>query len=194
MHSMSRKIPRNGVLRGPSKQQGIALLIVMVMLVVIGLLAVTGVEDSQLQSKMAVNSRNFEQSYYNAETSLSIGERALVESLEDGLWSLSSFDDSAGLMLALPDDAPPIDALSAEDWTANGIETLDDTTDEVIVIGAYVIEYLGKVGQPALNTSNELNAVGTRLDAFRVSAMGAGGGNGASWSVVQSEMELGPYF
>lgn len=192
MLQMTRQIPRDAALRGPGKQQGIALLIVLVMLVVIGLLAVTGVEDSQLQSKMAVNSRNFEQSYYNAETSLSIGERALVESLEDGQWSLSSFDDSAGLMLALPDDAPPIDALSEDDWAANGIDALDDATGDVI--GAYVIEYLGKVGQPALNTSNELNAVGTRLDAFRVSAMGAGGGNGASWTVVQSEMELGPYF
>lgn len=192
MHSMSRKIPRNGVLRGPSKQQGIALLIVLVMLVVIGLLAVTGVEDSQLQSRMAVNSRNFEQSYYNAETSLSIGERALQESLEDGSWSLTNFDDSAGLMLALPEDAPPIDPLSEADWQASGIQTLDDATDNAI--GAYVIEYLGKVGTPPLNTSNELNAVGTRLDAFRISAMGTGGGNGASWTVVQSEMELGPYF
>ncbi|WP_158775028.1 pilus assembly PilX family protein [Cobetia sp. L2A1] len=192
MHSMSRRIPRNGVLRGPSKQQGIALLIVLVMLVVIGLLAVTGVEDSQLQSRMAVNSRNFEQSYYNAETSLSIGERALQESLEDGSWSLTNFDDSAGLMLALPEDAPPIDPLSEADWQASGIQTLDDATGNAI--GAYVIEYLGKVGTPPLNTSNELNAVGTRLDAFRISAMGTGGGNGASWTVVQSEMELGPYF
>ena len=104
------------VTRGPARQQGIALLIVLIMLVVIGLLAVTGVEDSQLQTRMAVNSRNFEQSYYNAETSLSIGERALQESLEDGTWSLDSFDDSAGLMLALPEDAPPINPLSEADW------------------------------------------------------------------------------
>ncbi|AZV30255.1 hypothetical protein CU110_00950 [Cobetia sp. ICG0124] len=164
----------------------------LVMLVVIGLLAVTGVEDSQLQTRMAVNSRNFEQSYYNAETSLSIGERALQEGLENGAWELGDFDDSAGLMLALPEDAPPINPLSEADWQANGIDTLDD--DNGAVIGAYVIEYLGKVGQPPLNTSNELNAVGTRLDAFRVSAMGLGGGNGASWTVVQSELELGPYF
>ncbi|MGO2502095.1 MAG: pilus assembly PilX family protein [Cobetia marina] len=178
--------------RGPAHQQGIALLIVLVMLVVIGLLAVTGVEDSQLQTRMAVNSRNFEQSYYNAETSLSIGERALQEGLENGAWELGDFDDSAGLMLALPEEAPPINPLSEADWQANGIDTLDD--DDGAVIGAYVIEYLGKVGQPPLNTSNELNAVGTRLDAFRVSAMGLGGGNGASWTVVQSELELGPYF
>lgn len=178
--------------QGPVRQQGIALLIVLVMLVVIGLLAVTGVEDSQLQTRMAVNSRNFEQSYYNAETSLSIGERALQESLEDGAWELGNFDDSAGLMLALPEDAPPINPLSEADWQANGIQTLDDVTGAVI--GAYVIEYLGKVGEPPLNQSNELNAVGTRLDAFRVNARGAGGGNGASWTVVQSELELGPYF
>lgn len=178
--------------QGPVHQQGIALLIVLVMLVVIGLLAVTGVEDSQLQTRMAVNSRNFEQSYYNAETSLSIGERALQESLEDGAWELGNFDDSAGLMLALPEDAPPINPLSEADWQANGIQTLDDVTGAVI--GAYVIEYLGKVGEPPLNQSNELNAVGTRLDAFRVNARGAGGGNGASWTVVQSELELGPYF
>ncbi|MGO2414989.1 MAG: hypothetical protein ACTH7H_04415 [Cobetia crustatorum] len=178
--------------QGPVRQQGIALLIVLVMLVVIGLLAVTGVEDSQLQTRMAVNSRNFEQSYYNAETSLSIGERALQESLEDGAWELGNFDDSAGLMLALPEDVPPINPLSEADWQANGIQTLDDVTGAVI--GAYVIEYLGKVGEPPLNQSNELNAVGTRLDAFRVNARGAGGGNGASWTVVQSELELGPYF
>ncbi|WP_186436390.1 hypothetical protein [Cobetia crustatorum] len=178
--------------QGPVRQQGIALLIVLVMLVVIGLLAVTGVEDSQLQTRMAVNSRNFEQSYYNAETSLSIGERALQESLEDGAWELGNFDDSAGLMLALPEDVPPINPLSEADWQTNGIQTLDDVTGAVI--GAYVIEYLGKVGEPPLNQSNELNAVGTRLDAFRVNARGAGGGNGASWTVVQSELELGPYF
>ncbi len=192
MHTSSSTSRVCAVTRGPARQQGIALLIVLIMLVVIGLLAVTGVEDSQLQTRMAVNSRNFEQSYYNAETSLSIGERALQESLEDGTWSLDSFDDSAGLMLALPEDAPPINPLSEADWQASGIQTLDSDTGAVI--GAYVIEYLGKVGEPPLNASNEVNAVGTRLDAFRINAMGTGGGNGASWTVVQSEMELGPYF
>ncbi len=192
MMANKHSISATQVGQGPVRQQGIALLIVLVMLVVIGLLAVTGVEDSQLQTRMAVNSRNFEQSYYNAETSLSIGERALQESLEDGAWELGNFDDSAGLMLALPEDAPPINPLSEADWQANGIQTLDDVTGAVI--GAYVIEYLGKVGEPPLNQSNELNAVGTRLDAFRVNARGAGGGNGASWTVVQSELELGPYF
>lgn len=192
MMANKHSISATQVGQGPVRQQGIALLIVLVMLVVIGLLAVTGVEDSQLQTRMAVNSRNFEQSYYNAETSLSIGERALQESLEDGAWELGNFDDSAGLMLALPEDVPPINPLSEADWQANGIQTLDDVTGAVI--GAYVIEYLGKVGEPPLNQSNELNAVGTRLDAFRVNARGAGGGNGASWTVVQSELELGPYF
>ncbi|WP_339378979.1 hypothetical protein [Cobetia crustatorum] len=192
MMANKHSISATQVGQGPVRQQGIALLIVLVMLVVIGLLAVTGVEDSQLQTRMAVNSRNFEQSYYNAETSLSIGERALQESLEDGAWELGNFDDSAGLMLALPEDVPPINPLSEADWQTNGIQTLDDVTGAVI--GAYVIEYLGKVGEPPLNQSNELNAVGTRLDAFRVNARGAGGGNGASWTVVQSELELGPYF
>ena len=192
MMANKHSIPATQVGQGPVRQQGIGLLIVLVMLVVIGLLAVTGVEDSQLQTRMAVNSRNFEQSYYNAETSLSIGERELQESLEDGTWSLTSFGDSSGLLLALPEDEPPIDPLSEAAWLASGIQTLDDTTGEVI--GAYVVEYLGKVGAPPLNTSNELNAVGTRLDAFRISAQGTGGGNGASWTVVQSEMELGPYF
>ncbi|WP_024951580.1 MULTISPECIES: pilus assembly PilX family protein [Cobetia] len=192
MMANKHSISATQVGQGPVRQQGIALLIVLVMLVVIGLLAVTGVEDSQLQTRMAVNSRNFEQSYYNAETSLSIGERALQESLEDGAWELGNFDDSAGLMLALPEDVPPINPLSEADWQANGIQTLDDVTGAVI--GAYVIEYLGKVGEPPLNQSNELNAVGTRLDAFRVNARGGGGGNGASWTVVQSELELGPYF
>lgn len=171
------------------RQDGAALLVVLVMLVVVGMLAVTGAEDVQLQTKMSVNSRDYERAYYNAESTLTTAEAALQTNL-GGTWTEGSFGSVQGLLLTMPGSALPLDAQDRADVIAKGI----GVDEGGATIGAYAVEYLGKVGEPTLNQANEDNAADIRLDGFRVTALGLGGAGQASWAVVQSELRLGPFF
>lgn len=177
-------------MRSSGTQQGAALLVVLVMLVAVGLLTVGGAEDSQLQAKMSLNSRHYEQAYYNAESTLVIAENALLEKLENGTWQESSFGSKTGLFLDQAGSNPSVDPVNRDDMMTNGIQV----NNKGVGIGAYVVEHMGKIGDPALNQINEANANIPRLDTFRVSAMGVAGINRSSWAVVQSEIRLGPFF
>ncbi|WP_227370297.1 hypothetical protein [Halomonas sp. M20] len=175
---------------------------VLVMLAAVGLLAVIGAEDSQLQAKMSLNSRHYEQAYNNAESTLVIAEKTLLDNLKDGTWQVeSSFDKDTGIkgLLNNTDDLAPFDAADRDAMMVNGIEI----KEKGIAIGVYVIEYLGKLdempmsssGDAPVNQANAENAFDNPLkEAFRVSALGSAGASGSSWAVVQSEMSLDPSY
>ncbi|QEA38839.1 hypothetical protein FGL86_06955 [Pistricoccus aurantiacus] len=174
-------------------QQGVALLVVLIMLIVVGLAAVTGAKDSQLQTKMSINSRAYEQAYYHAETSLAHAENKL----QTETWLISDFDNSNGLFIADKGKAvlPRINASSStidihavlkeKGRIAKGIDNN--------IIGFYLVEYLGRVGRAPLNPTNEKNAGDLRLNAFRITALGQAGLGNKAWAVIQSELRLKPF-
>ncbi|WP_048307095.1 PilX N-terminal domain-containing pilus assembly protein [Halomonas sp. PR-M31] len=175
-------------------QQGAALLVVLVMLVIVGLIAVTGAQDSQLQAKMSVNSRAYEKAYYRAETALAVTEQRL----QAGDWQLSAFNGNDGLfvvdqstssLISAVNSAKPIDELQAI-LKKNGKAVLDSDNN---VIGFCLIEYLGRIGGASLNFDNEKSNGDWRINAFRVTALGQAGANNKAWAVVQSELRLEPF-
>nr|WP_299246149.1 hypothetical protein [uncultured Halomonas sp.] len=173
----------------PRAQQGAALLVVLVMLAAVGLLAVIGAEDSQLQAKMSLNSRHYEQAYNNAESTLVIAEKTLSDNLKNGTWQMeSSFDKELGL-LNRSGGSISFNPADRDEMLENGIEV----KEKGITMGAYVIEYLGEVniGDAVVNQTNAENAaVKPSKEIFRINALGSAGINGSSWAVVQSEIQL----
>jgi Tfp pilus assembly protein PilX len=64
-------------------EQGATLVVVMTFLLVISLLAVSGLETSHLESKMVANSARMEETLANAEYGLKLGEQAVREIVSD---------------------------------------------------------------------------------------------------------------
>ncbi|MDT0501735.1 MULTISPECIES: hypothetical protein [unclassified Halomonas] len=177
-----------------NRQQGAALLVVLVMLVVVGLIAITGAEDAQLQSKMSINNRLREQAAYNAERLLINVENQLQGNLEDGTWGVpQSFGNGqvAGLYHPGPKGSDTaFDAVDG-DWS-KGVElSLSDDANydyDYQSSGRWIIEYLGRAGAAPVNYKNAVND--QRPYTFRITVRGEAGGSATA--IVQSEIRLEP--
>ncbi|MFD2192188.1 pilus assembly PilX family protein [Pistricoccus aurantiacus] len=167
------------------RQNGAALLLVLILLVLVGMIAVSGAEDSQLQMRMSANSQAYEQAYYNAETLLTLAEKKL----QDGDYPLTNFNNEDGLFLLDNGTASVLTSSASLDVVLEN-QGIVATGGGGNARGFYLIEYLGKVGAAALNPTNEGNALAPRLDAFRITALGQAGTNDKAWAVVQSELRL----
>lgn len=181
--------------RQVNRQQGVALLVVMVMLVVVGLIAITGAEDAQLQNKMSINNRLHEQAVYNAERLLIQMENQLQGNLENGTWEVpQSFDNDAvaGLYHLSPGGSDDAFVPEEGDWSSAGVsESLRDDADYPYDFqsgGTWIIEYLGRAGAAPVNRKNAVND--NRPHVFRISVRGEAGNNASA--IVQSELRLEP--
>lgn len=174
---------------GAESQRGAALLVVLIMLVIVGLVAVTGAQDSQLQTKMSINNHAYEQAYYHAETVLAMTEKRL----QYAEWQLSAFNNSDGLFV-VDQDTPSIISTTNSSSSISNLQAIlkengKPVSDSGNKIGFYLIEYLGRAGEAPLNPAIR----DPRLNAFRITAMGQAGVDNKAWAVVQSELRLEPF-
>lgn len=126
-------------------QKGAVLLVSLVILLVLSLLAISGMQGSVMQERMASAQRD-------GMLALEIAERAMVEAEAalDGLSDLDDFGSTTGFYESTPgSSAPPPSPFSATTWSKSG-----ETGDPVNAIEAsavdgiealYFYDYKGKV-------------------------------------------------
>ncbi|WP_111498179.1 MULTISPECIES: pilus assembly PilX family protein [Marinobacter] len=115
------------------RQQGVALLLSLVILLVLSLLAISGMQGSVMQERMATAQRDGVMALEVAETAL-----AEVEGQLDQMTDLGGFGSDTGFYDV--NDAPsPFDE---DTWTADGSATASSVDG---MTPRYFVEYLGKV-------------------------------------------------
>ncbi len=179
----------------PAKQQGVILIVALVMLLIMTSLGVTTITGATLQERMASNSRQQYLARLNAERGLRAGETYL-----DGLSLGTMVDDSLGLLIdrttgfypvvqvgSTPSANHNINLIDAGSWVA-GTNSIDSNiADAGVNNPLYIIEYMGLYDQYGTQGITVINSKNTSdlPYIFRVSAIGWGDSANA-FSVLQS--------
>ena len=161
------------------QNHGSVLVISLLVLLVLTILGVTALDTTVMEERMSANTRQHNVAYQAAETALKEAEQWLTNNAGNVIAQadISKFNGSVELYDST------IDALSltwdindAGNWgtgNSQAVTTLSTfPTDASVIPGAprYVIEYVGRIGDPPLNfTDPDL-----REFAFRVVAIGWG--------------------
>lgn len=156
--------------RQPGKQQGSALIISLVILIVMTLIGITGVGTSTLEEKMAGNTRDKALAFQAAEAALRDGEAYFANNVVSVTAAFNGAN--AGLY---PAGSNP-DVFDSATWD-NSL-SYSDIIDGVATQPRYIIELLGDIG----SAGDSLNIMGygessgiAGLTAVRVTARGTGG-------------------
>jgi type IV pilus assembly protein PilX len=160
-----------------SKQQGVVLIIGLIMLTVMTLLAVTSMQSSGLQELMSNNTKDKVIAFEAAESAIRAAEAYLDD---QGAINIGAFDNdpSDGLLANLYDEAWNDAAI---DWTGT-----DSDAVEVAVMGGvtsnprYVIQHIGPVVPDLDEQLNVDNSYGSGVtdsvvEMFKITARGTGG-------------------
>jgi len=168
-----------------AKQQGMVLVIGLIMLTVLTLLVVTSMQSSSLQELMSNNMQDKTTAFEAAESAIRVAELFLEDG---GALNLGVFDDdeSDGLLSNLYDEAWSAEEI---DWDneaveVNSVVVLDP--DEPATKGGvksnprYIIQHFGSVIPDAdkkLNVDNSYNssASDVLVEMFKITARGTGG-------------------
>lgn len=162
-------------------QQGVVLVVGLIMLVVMTLLAVSSMQSSSLQELMSSNVKDKVTAFEAAESAI----RAAEQFLDNGVLNLGAFDDdkSDGLLANLYDEV-----WKEVDWQNESVEV-----DNVVVIDGtaatqggvkskprYVIQHIGPVASDAdrklnVDSSYQANAADALVQMFKITARGTGG-------------------
>lgn len=164
-----------------SGHRGVALLLSLVILLVLSLLAISSMQGSVMQERMATAQRDGVVSLETAEAGLRQAEQALED-----LTDLDTFGSIAGYYEPADDDLPdPYDsAIWADDAVTIAGTAVDGRTPR------YFFEYKGKV---SLESADELprdlgapaGSAPVQLDAARIVVM-APGPSGESRRIIES--------
>lgn len=165
-----------------SKQNGAALLVALVILLVLTLLAISGMQGSVMQERMASAQRD-------GLIALEVAEAGMreVEGILDALTDLDGFGSEPGLFDT--GDAP--DVFSADTWSTEADNDLSAEASEVDgMTPRYFVEYKGKVVLDAEgDLPRDLGAYGgsaqTEMDYARIVVM-AQGPSGQSRRILES--------
>lgn len=140
------------------RQRGVVLPIVMILMVILGVLAVSGMDDTAMQERMAGNMRDREIAFQAAESALRDGE----------LWLQGNRDTAEGNMEMMGEDARIWNgAAPAPSGRRTGLYAADD----VISLSAEPVYY---VGPPRLLRSNPGETPAQFREIFPVIARGQG--------------------
>lgn len=166
------------------KQDGVALLLSLVILLVLSLLAISGMQGSVMQERMATAQRDGVMALEVAETAV-----AEVEGVLDNLDDLDDFGTATGFYN--PGDGP--DVFDYGTWT-------DDSTLQASSVGdivpRYYVEYMGKVvldeeGQLPRDMGEYSNDGEQEMDYARIVVMTTGP-SGQSRRIVESFFVFSP--
>ncbi len=149
------------------RQQGVTLIISMIMLLVLTIMGLSSIRDTSLEEKMAGNLKNTNTAFQAAESALREGERLAATKDE------KDFNGTAGLY---PQMDLVLESMSAS-WALSSArnEVTDSTLNEELASRPlYIIEHL----RDAVSMSDDLEA-GKKLEHpfFRVTARSVGSTN-----------------
>ena len=162
-------------------QQGVVLVIGLIMLVVMTLLAVTSMQSSSLQEIMSSNVKDKTTAFEAAETAI----RAAEEFLDNGVLNLAAFDTdkSDGLLTNLYDEVWNEINWATESVEVNNVVVLDGneaTQGGVRSRPRYVIQHIGPVVSDAdrklnVDSSYQASNADAIVEMFKITARGTGG-------------------
>jgi type IV pilus assembly protein PilX len=144
------------------QQQGIALIIGMVVLIVLAALAVTALRATAVEERMAGNSYDRHIAFQAAESAL----RQAEDYLETN--TLPVFDGNSGLFL------PNESTSDTQRWQTGRWFGINYTGDMDQGSASYIIERLDKTGRLAGGTSLAADAVIEANRFYRITAYGSG--------------------
>lgn len=161
-------------------QCGSALVVSLMILMVMTIIGITAMGSTTLEERMANNNRQRQLAFQSAESALRDAETWLATNVTN-IAGLNQFDGTVPGLYSL---RPPIVGMTTvplsatfgidddADWLAAGATVQANALSSVTVQPRYLIEYMGRVGQPPLNYTDP----DVRQYAFRVTAVGWGEG------------------
>jgi len=164
------------------KQQGVTLLVAMIMLLILTMVGVSTMKDATMQERMSANNQQASLARANAHSALIAAEEYL-ESLpiEDEQDVMDQFIPEDGLYIPLKRLAesqaaePTADMTQPDNWTAdNSIEV--DTKVDGFKDPRFFIEYIGRLNSdPEASIDDEDSEKSTKFPlVFRITAIGYG--------------------
>jgi type IV pilus assembly protein PilX len=167
MNRSTKVLSRNSLREGPRREEGAAMVIALVMLLVLTLLATASARMTLLEERMTGNTQDRNVAFQAAEAGLRAGEASLQVNV------LPPFDNNAGGLfeMALPNVAPVWESV---DWAdQNAVLVRDDLAETPV---SFVVEELPPVPAASIGFGEEVDEEAY----FRVTSRGVGiGGNAA---------------
>ena len=181
------------VVASPRHQQGISLLVVLLLLIVMSVLGIAVLRSSSLQERMSANLRDRNDAFQAAEAGLRVAQQTVVAGTFNAMWDGSSdFATLRGALTCaangycdrtLPGDteAPSIPQPAALAWwrldTGAGTTANDGSNARY----SYLIEYLGTAKGESAETQGVCNTTSAprylcERPMFRVTSYGRGRG------------------
>ena len=160
-----------------NRSNGSVLVISLLMLLVLTILGITALNTTVMEERMSSNTRQRNLAHQAAETALKEAEQWLSDSAGNVMLSshIGKFNRSSGLYdSTISSRSINWNFNDSSSWAtgnSNAVTTLNSfPSDDTVIPGAprYVIEYLGRVGDPPLN----FTAPDLREHAFRVIVIG----------------------
>ncbi len=160
--------------RGRARQQGVALFIALVVLLIITLVGVTSLQTTRLEQRIAANALDRDTAFQAAEAALAGGEVG-VEALAPAFEAQFAANDSGYYEPAAANQPPRWESVA---WLTDGdLPEADADLGDVVEPPKYIVEYVARVeiedeASANLGQSGELQ--GEQVDMFRVTAYGHG--------------------
>ena len=170
-----------------SRQQGVALVMALVFLLLLTILGITALSTTSLEEKMAGNMKDRNLAFQASESALLAGENWLNALINKPVFP----DTSKGLYVPSTTTTPVWDSVT---WTGtSGLVVYPSTPDATISGGLnnintqpkYIIEDLGEVPEEGDSKVTPTKYTGTGKTILRVTARGTGGTDAAQ-AMVQS--------
>lgn len=164
----------------PRRQEGVALFIALVVLLIITVLGISGLQTTTLEERMAASARDRDIAFQAAEAALAQGEDF---ARNVGVTDLAIFDANAAGFYRPVSDAATDDWWQTVDWRNDN--TLPQVAVNVAGVSTqpkFIIEYVERLlpGEDTLNINNVGGSVGSPSDIFRITAFATGGSDRAS--------------
>lgn len=154
---------------GPAAQQGVSLIVAMIMLIVLTLIGVSSMNTAVVELKMAGSMQQQGLALNRADEALRVGE----DEVEDIVANPGIFDFAAGGdgYYVIDDDIDVFDI----DWAGQGLTSLPGANAE----DSYVIEYIGEksVLEGSISDGGDVAAAGSMVYTYRITSRSATGKN-----------------
>ena len=144
-------------IKSQARQNGMVLVISLILLLIMTLLAIASMQDSTLQERMAGNAHDQQSAFQSAEAALRAGERYLQGSV------IGPFNNTNGLY---DSSLAPLDWRNAASWIA------DTSITQTVQSPQYLIELLPADAQESETLEAAVTVPDTRL--YRITARGFG--------------------
>ena len=174
MHPMMNSTMQKTIsLNTRGRDDGSALIVSLLILIVMTLIGVTAVSTSGLEERMAGNTRDEQVAFQSAEIALRDAETFI-----EGLASTAGFDGSDG---QYPQDSTLDISPDSAIWTGNNSKVYGGAQGDEKSPPRYVIEVLGTQGNNDVNIGGYGVSSGVgAVTSFRITARGTGISNGST--------------